>query len=70
MTVLSDVDAIAGAIVNTQLAYTVANRLDVAGVSVSQTIQPSNNQTAHTLIPETPPPFKKGLGLFQLDHAI
>jgi len=38
--------------VNAKLTHTVANRLDIAGVSVSQTIQPRDNQTPRTLIPD------------------
>ena len=51
-----------------QFTNPLAYRLDVAGMSVGQSIEPTEDRTSGTVILEPGPLFAERLGLLQLDH--
>lgn len=51
-----------------QLTHSIAHRLDVASMTLGQSIQSRRNQRSGTLILETRSPLPERLSLLELDH--
>jgi len=63
------IDAVAGAVMDTQFADAFANRLSVACVPLSQPIQSRSDHRTGSVILEPQAPLSKRLCLLQLKHA-
>ena len=63
-----EIDPIARAVVDAQLTDPIPDRFGVARVSVSQPIQPRENDADGALVLQPRPSLPKRLCLLQLDH--
>lgn len=64
---LLKIDAVAGAILDAQFADTIANRLGVAGVPLSQPIQSRGDHRTRTMVLEPQAPLSERLRLLQFE---
>lgn len=65
---LTKINAIALALVNTQFAHAVPHWLDVAKVSEFQTLQPSGDLLLHTLVTQRAQPCREDTCLPDYEH--
>lgn len=65
---LLEIHPIAGSIVYPQLADSLPYRLHVAGMAISEPIQPGGDGRSCTQITKLLAPFEEGFSLLQLDH--
>ena len=63
-----EVDAVSGAIMNTQFANPLPHWLNVPSMTEAETIQARRYQSAYPLIFQMHSPFSESLRLFYLDH--
>jgi len=64
-----EVNPVAGAVVDPQLADPLSDRLSIAGMSIGKTILARRNQGSSPLILQARSPFPKSFGLLEFEHG-
>lgn len=65
-----EIDAVAWAVVDSQLAYAFADRLDIAGQSMCQTRQSCCDHGSGAFVSEVSFPLHEGVGLLDFNHKL
>jgi hypothetical protein len=65
---LLEIDAVAGAVMDTELADSSSDQLDIAEMALGETIQPREDQASGAPISESHSPFSERFSLFDIEH--